>query len=91
MVDNPAGDDVYYEYGAPGAAYNAAGRVTKETAGTLIDQYRYGALGEVVKKTRTIDGKQYSVTWKWDNFGGFAPLSTVTVWSFTTVMTRAVR
>ncbi|HQG44005.1 MAG TPA: hypothetical protein PLE64_14950, partial [Spirochaetota bacterium] len=49
--------------------YNAAGRVTKETAGKLIDQYRYGALGEVVKKTRTIDGKQYSITWKWDNFG----------------------
>ena len=69
MVDNPTGDDVYYEYGAPGAAYHAAGRVTKETTGTLIDQYRYGALGEVVKKTRTIDGKQYSVTWKWDNFG----------------------
>ena len=69
MVDNPTGDDVYYEYGAPGAAYNAAGRVTKETAGTLIDQYRYGALGEVVKKTRTIEGKQYSITWKWDNFG----------------------
>jgi len=69
MVDNPTGDDVYYEYGAPGAAYNVAGRVTKETVGKLIDQYRYGALGEVVKKTRTIDGKQYSITWKWDNFG----------------------
>jgi len=69
MVDNPTGDDVYYEYGAPGAAYHAAGRVTKETTGTLIDQYRYGALGEVVKKTRTIDGKTYTVTWKWDNFG----------------------
>ncbi len=69
MVDNPTGDDVYYEYGAPGAAYNAAGRVTKETVGTLIDQYRYGALGEVVKKTRTIEGKTYTVHWKWDNFG----------------------
>jgi len=69
VFDNPTGDDVYYEYGAPGAAYNAAGRVTKETVGTLIDQYCYGALGEVVKKTRTIDGKQYSITWKWDNFG----------------------
>jgi len=69
MVDNPTGDDVYYEYGAPGAAYNAAGRVTKETVGKLIDQYRYGALGEVVKKTRTIDGKTYTVHWKWDNFG----------------------
>ena len=69
VFDNPTGDDVYYEYGAPGAAYNAAGRVTKETVGTFIDQYRYGALGEVVKKTRTIDGKTYTVNWKWDNFG----------------------
>ncbi|MGB4268098.1 MAG: hypothetical protein WBK20_02835, partial [Spirochaetota bacterium] len=69
MVDNPQSDDVYYEYGTPGDGRNGAGRVVKETTGKLVDSYRYGALGEVVKKERTIENTTYWIKWKWDNFG----------------------
>jgi YD repeat-containing protein len=69
MIDNPESDDVYFDYGLPGAPYHGAGRVVKERTGTLVDEYGYGALGEVVKRVRTIEGKKYSIVYRWDNFG----------------------
>lgn len=46
--------DVGYTYGAPGAANNAAGRVTKvdDAAGTVTRGY--GPLGELTTETRTV-------------------------------------
>ncbi|HOM11220.1 MAG TPA: RHS repeat-associated core domain-containing protein [Spirochaetota bacterium] len=69
MIDNPDSEDVYYEYGRPGDGKNGAGRVVQEKTGKLVDSYWYGALGEVITKERSIDGKTYRIQWKWDNFG----------------------
>ncbi|MFD6533447.1 SpvB/TcaC N-terminal domain-containing protein [Streptomyces sp. NPDC060184] len=67
------GNDVSYAYGAPGAAENAASRVTevRDAAGTV--ERAYGALGEMTKETRTItavDGapRTYVTEWRYDAF-----------------------
>ncbi|MGO4636435.1 SpvB/TcaC N-terminal domain-containing protein [Streptomyces sp. 2RAF24] len=66
-------NDVSYTYGAPGAPDNAASRVTEvhDAAGTV--KRAYGALGEVVKETRTITAvrdapRTYTTAWRYDAF-----------------------
>lgn len=43
--------------------------MVQEAAGKLIDSYSYDGLGQVIQKKRSIDGKTYSITYRWDNFG----------------------
>lgn len=52
-----AGNNVSYTYGAPGAANNAAGRVTNVTDGAGTVARKYGPLGEVVEETRVVQGQ----------------------------------
>ncbi|MDX2564918.1 SpvB/TcaC N-terminal domain-containing protein [Streptomyces sp. TX20-6-3] len=66
-------NDVSYEYGAPGAPDNAASRVTEvhDAAGTV--KRAYGALGEVIKETRTITAvrdapRTYTTAWRYDAY-----------------------
>ncbi|MFI8962769.1 SpvB/TcaC N-terminal domain-containing protein [Streptomyces sp. NPDC053493] len=67
------GNDVSYSYGAPGAADNAASRITEvhDAAGTVTRAY--GALGEVTKETRTVTAtggapRTYTTAWRYDAF-----------------------
>ena len=53
-IDYPHSVDTEYEYGAPGAAGNTAGRVAKRTDGTGTVEYEYGKLGEVTGEAREI-------------------------------------
>jgi len=48
------GNDVSYEYGAPGAPYNQAGRIAKITDAAGTKEMRYGELGETVWDQKTI-------------------------------------
>jgi len=48
------GNDVTYEYGAPGAPYNQAGRMVKVTDAAGSEEMRYGKLGETVWDQKTI-------------------------------------
>ncbi|MFC5826052.1 SpvB/TcaC N-terminal domain-containing protein [Nonomuraea insulae] len=67
-------NDVRYTYGAPGAQYNAAGRLTKiEDAGGVTTR-QYGALGEIVSETKTLPGpgyhpKTFTTGYRYDSFG----------------------
>jgi RHS repeat-associated protein len=51
---NYPGNNVTYEYGAPGAGDNRANRVTKVTSQAGSEERFYGKLGEVVKEINTI-------------------------------------
>ena len=66
-------NDVTITYGAPGAADNAAGRVTeiRDAAGTVTRAY--GPLGETARETRTITAtggaaKAFTTSWRYDSF-----------------------
>jgi RHS repeat-associated protein len=66
-------NDVTYTYGAPGAADNAAGRITeiRDAAGTLTRAY--GPLGEVTRETRTVTAtggspRAFTTAWQYDSF-----------------------
>lgn len=68
-------NNVTYTYGAPGAPGNAADRVTevRDGAGTLTRAY--GALGEVVRETRTVPesilngpARSYTTSYRYDSF-----------------------
>ncbi|MFJ6352732.1 SpvB/TcaC N-terminal domain-containing protein [Streptomyces sp. NPDC092046] len=66
-------NNVSYSYGAPGAAHNAASRVSEihDAAGTV--QRVYGALGELTKETRTVTAvhggpRTYDTSWRYDAF-----------------------
>jgi RHS repeat-associated protein len=50
-------NNVTYTYGAPGAANNAADRVTAITDGAGAVTREYGPLGEITKETRTNNGQ----------------------------------
>ncbi|WP_436500233.1 SpvB/TcaC N-terminal domain-containing protein [Actinokineospora sp. HUAS TT18] len=67
---NFPGNNVTYSYGAPGAADNAASRVTeiRDAAGTVTRGY--GPLGEVTRETRTISAvnRSYTTAWRYDAF-----------------------
>lgn len=71
--DNPQ-NNVTYTYGAPGAAGNAAGRVTQivDASGTRLRSY--GKLGEVVQETYTVNTvtappATYTTSYTYDTFG----------------------
>src|SRR3990170_1773861 len=49
-----AGNNITYTYGAPGAANNTAGRITKVTSQGGTEERTYGPLGELAKQTWTI-------------------------------------
>ncbi|WP_083753182.1 SpvB/TcaC N-terminal domain-containing protein [Actinosynnema sp. ALI-1.44] len=66
-------NNVNYTYGAPGAADNAASRITeiRDAAGTVTRGY--GALGETTRETRTITAaggspRSYTTSWRYDAF-----------------------
>lgn len=66
-------NDVTYSYGAPGAADNAASRITevRDAAGTVTRGY--GPLGEVTRESRTISAvsgspRTYTTAWRYDAF-----------------------
>jgi len=46
--------NVAYEYGAPGAANNGAGRIVKVTDGARVQTRAYGRQGEVTQETTTM-------------------------------------
>lgn len=67
------GNDVTYSYGAPGAADNAASRITevRDAAGTVTRGY--GPLGELTRETRVISAvagspRTYTTAWRYDGF-----------------------
>jgi RHS repeat-associated protein len=49
-----SGNNVTYTYGAPGAADNRAGRISRVTDESGTDERFYGKLGEAVKEVRTV-------------------------------------
>ncbi|MEU3062887.1 SpvB/TcaC N-terminal domain-containing protein [Streptomyces subrutilus] len=66
-------NNVTYSYGAPGAADNAASRITevRDAAGTTTRGY--GPLGELTRETRTITAtggapRTYTTAWRYDTF-----------------------
>ncbi|WP_242427153.1 MULTISPECIES: SpvB/TcaC N-terminal domain-containing protein [unclassified Streptomyces] len=66
-------NDVTYSYGAPGAAENAASRITevRDAAGTTTRGY--GPLGELTRETRVISAvagapRTYTTAWRYDSF-----------------------
>ncbi|MFF1506501.1 SpvB/TcaC N-terminal domain-containing protein [Streptomyces sp. NPDC058326] len=66
-------NDVTYSYGAPGAADNAASRITevRDAAGTTTRGY--GPLGELTRETRVISAvagapRTYTTAWRYDSF-----------------------
>jgi RHS repeat-associated protein len=67
------GNNVTYTYGAPGAAENAADRITEvhDAAGTLTRGY--GALGELTRETRTVTAingpaRTYTTRYRFDSW-----------------------
>ncbi|GIF18117.1 RHS repeat-associated protein [Actinoplanes tereljensis] len=69
-IHYPSGEDIGYTYGGPGAADNAADRVTKvaDPAGTVTRGY--GPLGELTAETRTVDlvKKSYTTKYQYDTW-----------------------
>ncbi|MGH9893505.1 MAG: SpvB/TcaC N-terminal domain-containing protein, partial [bacterium] len=49
-----AGNNVTYTYGAPGAAGNVAGRITRITSQMGVEERLYGKLGETVYEKKTV-------------------------------------
>jgi RHS repeat-associated protein len=68
-------NNVAYTYGAPGAADNRAGRVTRITDESGAEDRFYGRLGEVTRTVKTIVGdtgsppKMYTTSYTYDTFG----------------------
>jgi RHS repeat-associated protein len=52
---NFLGSNVSYAYGAPGAANNTAGRITRITSQMGIEERQYGKLGETVYEKKTVN------------------------------------
>jgi RHS repeat-associated protein len=66
-------NNVTYTYGAPGAAANAAGRVTVITDAAGSVTRKYGSLGETSQETRVIHGvfahdTAYTTSYDYDSF-----------------------
>ena len=51
---NFPGNNVTYTYGAPGAAFNTAGRITKISSQMGVEERQYGKLGETVYEKKTV-------------------------------------
>jgi len=59
-------NQVFYEYGAPGAQFGRAGRIWRQMDASGGQEFFYGPLGEVVKNIRTIIINQAQVhTYVW--------------------------
>jgi RHS repeat-associated protein len=67
-------NNVTYKYGALGAPENAAGRITEIHDAAGVVTRGYGALGELTRQTRTIDGKV-------DNRSTFTTLTRFDAWN----------
>src|SRR5581483_2361892 len=52
---NFPGNNVSYTYGAPGAAGNAAGRISRIASQMGIEERQYGKLGETVYEKKTVN------------------------------------
>jgi YD repeat-containing protein len=75
-VQRPLSGDVTFAYGAPGAAENAAGRITGIVDEAGQETRGYGRLGEVVRTTRTVvplqpggAARTYETLFTFDSFG----------------------
>jgi RHS repeat-associated protein len=75
-VVRPYSGDVTFAYGAPGAAENAAGRITRVVDEAGQETRGYGKLGEVVRTTRTVvplqpgdEPRTYDTRFSFDSFG----------------------
>jgi RHS repeat-associated protein len=75
-VDNPSSADVVYEYGPPGAAENASGRVVRVVDEAGEETRGYDRLGNMVRTTRTVRGLRpgaraasYTTRFDFDAFG----------------------
>ena len=77
-IDYPAYPDnnVRYEYGAPGAAHNRAGRISQIRDASGTQQLSYGPLGEVVREARSLVSpstgqrpQDYATEYLYDSFG----------------------
>jgi len=71
---NFPGNNVTYTYGAPGAADNRAGRITRVTDESGVEDRFYGKLGETVKEIWTVDtdtgqDDTYTTQYTFDTFG----------------------
>jgi RHS repeat-associated protein len=68
-------NNVAYTYGAPGAADNGAGRVTRVTDESGAEDRSYDRLGQLSREVRTIVGdtgsspKIYTTSYTYDSFG----------------------
>jgi RHS repeat-associated protein len=67
------GNNVSYTYGGPGAAGNAAGRITDMTDGAGVVRRQYGPLGELTKETRTSSAQgshvySFTTEYRFDSF-----------------------
>ncbi|NLX72768.1 MAG: hypothetical protein GXY94_05645, partial [Bacteroidales bacterium] len=66
-------NNVSYEYGAPGAENNGAGRLVKQIDGTGAQIFAYGDMGELTRNLRTVvvpDKGKYSflTVWEYDSW-----------------------
>ncbi|HLZ88435.1 MAG TPA: RHS repeat-associated core domain-containing protein, partial [Puia sp.] len=66
-------DNVHYTYGAPGAAYNRAGKVVVQEDASGAQEFFYGPLGEMMKNVRTIviprfGQRTYVTQWNYDTW-----------------------
>ncbi|MCI0672675.1 MAG: hypothetical protein L0Y64_19690, partial [Myxococcaceae bacterium] len=75
-IDHPVSEDVTYEYGAPGAPENGAGRVVRITDEVGEETRGYGRLGEVVRTTRGVRAfrpadrpRTFTTRFGFDSFG----------------------
>jgi RHS repeat-associated protein len=73
-------NNVRYEYGAPGAEHNRAGRISVLEDATGAQEFFYGPLGEVVKNIRTIvvpddDIYTFETQWEYDTWNRLKKLT----------------
>ena len=75
-IDYPDMADVDYEYGAPNAEFNRAGRIVKVENGDMWAERFYGRLGETLKEIKSIRSDvpsrawpEYTTEYSFDSFG----------------------
>jgi RHS repeat-associated protein len=65
LKDYPAGTDVIYTYDEPTSTYGK-GRLTTMTDASGKTTYSYDSVGRVANTTKTVDGKDYPLTYAYD-------------------------
>ena len=75
-ISYPQMNNVYYTYGAAGAASNGAGRIIAVDNGDVKETRKYGTLGEMTESTKiitatspTIKQTSYTTKYTWDSMG----------------------